>query len=239
MYLRKGERQGCGCFLAFFILAGVATLLAEGWMVAAIWGALALVPGILLWSHYGTEASRLVHQFDVLLHSLKVEAVPELKGVQWVLMVSPDPVLVPANVVIALIVQNCHGRPRIVSGTVKGIPGAAPFKITLLGGEAGVYRIPVLLGPETRPGPVRFRVDLKVRVPEGIGWRVIAREGGPPSRHPEFRDLELDVTGSHPGEALNPFAPRQAGYCRLFITGQPQPDTEPMRLLDDLRGTPS
>lgn len=255
MYLRPALRLICGlsAFVFLLILLGGGAALfssrtkdsSDLVAVTILFVLVGLPTGfatLQLLRYLLSEARRKVPQLDVLRDSLGFEAVAERGGVQWAMVPFPDTTLAPGVVVIAVLLQNAHGRPRRVTLNVRKAPcpvSPSSFRFDLAGGEAGVFRIPAALPAGLSAGTHAFMIEVRAEPISGVGWRVLRRDGASPRAALHFRQAMVEVEGSGPGPSLNAPALASSGFRRIYVTGQAAPDLEPLRPLEALVGRPS
>jgi hypothetical protein len=254
MYLSRAGRVACTfCAVLFFLWLAVSILVVatgnrEADDLVALAGMAVLIglplgiPTVMLGRYLFSDARRLVEQHDVFRGTLGLPQVAERGGVQWALLAFPDAVRVPAVAVVAVLLQNCHARPRRVAVHVNpsDLPGLArDGAVVLKPGEAGLLRFPIPLGPEVPERPLWVAVEVSASAPDGPGPRVIRADGASPRSAPHYRGVTIDVTGAHGGPPLHEEARRWTGWQPLFVTGMRAADLEPLRLLESLTGTPS
>ena len=250
MYLRRVTRVLCWLSTAFLLgllamFGGMVTSphddvrigMAAGF---AVLGLPFAVGTVCLARYLFSEARRLRPQLDVLRRTLEFPEVAERRGVQWALLAFPDEVQVPCVVVLGVLLQNAHGRPRTVEIQARGpgLPHLGRGATVALGpGEVGLVRIPVDLPSTLDPGTLLFPVDVRPSIPEGPGVRVIAADGVFARSSSHYRQVAVEVTGSHPGEPTNGRSRAWTGYQPIY-RGAGAPDLEPLRLLEALSGRP-
>ena len=197
-----------------------------------------LVPTIPLSAYYFSGAFRKRYQRDVLGGPLHLTAVAEKGGVQWSLMAFPDRLAAPGVVVVAVFLQNAHSTPRAVSISFRSNPferGGLPVqRHRLLGGEAGVLRIPIRVPGTVPASKYELQVDIESRREGRIGARTIRRDGWAPRRLYHSRVVDIEVLGKHEGLPTNELTLEWTPFQRLFGPGQEFPDLEPIRVLESL-----
>ncbi|HTF58196.1 MAG TPA: hypothetical protein VK661_13275 [Planctomycetota bacterium] len=200
--------------------------------------ALTACPVVPLLAYYFSGASRKRYQRDILKDNLHIQSVAELRGVQWTLLAIPDHLAAPAVAVITLFLQNAHDTPRVVTVGLLNNPfqrgGTQSIRQQLEGGEVGALRFALLVSPSARAARHEIRISIEVRRAGKVGARVIPRDGINPRRLALSRRTEIEVLGGHSGPTLNEAALGWPAFQRIFITGQAEPDLEPVRLLESL-----
>ena len=194
-----------------------------------------LTPLLMYWF---SGASRKRYQRDFLKDTLQIHVVAELGGVQWTLLTFPDRLACPAVAAVTLFLQNAHDTPRVVTAGLLANPfqrgGGKSIRQRLEGGEVGVLRF-VLYVPPTAPAARHvIPVSVEVRREGRVGARVIRQDGLHPRRVFNSRRAELEVLGAHKGATVNEPVLRWPPFQRIYITGQAEPDLEPVRLLESL-----
>lgn len=251
MYLSRAARILCLLDLIFLIplvrvtvsmaLSGSEHHLAGALVPFLVLDFLLAIPVLLLGRYLFSEARKRKLQKDVLAESLNLRMVAERRGVQWVLLPFPDRIVPPAVGILAFVLQNAHGRPREVQVQVLRSPWPTVKTLAhcrLEGGEVGVLRVLYRVPPGAAPGDHVVHLDLRVRLPEKVGPRVIVREGLSPRRFYYALRAEVKVAGSHGGTPLNESVLGEPVYRRLFITGDLEPELAELRALDQMISVP-
>jgi hypothetical protein len=248
MYLTRAQRVLCwlASIPLLFFVAVIGVEMFEGPARDKAGKTVALVILLLLAScpvwpllaYYFSGAWRRRLQPDFLKENLQLSSVAELRGVQWTLLAFPDRLGGPGVVVVALILQNAHGTPRVVTASLLNNPfqrgGGRSIRQTLEGGEVGLLRFPLLVPQAAPPARHELRFSIEVRRAGRVGARVIRRDGLPPRRLIHSRRAEIEVLGGHSGSTSNEAALGWPAFQRIYITGQGAPDLEPVRLLESL-----
>ena len=247
MYVSRPHRFLCvviliplAMMMALFAYFGISKPREAAPMVATliVFLFLAAIPATPLLIHWFSGGSRTRYQPDVLKDRLQAGIVAELNGVQWTLLMFPDRLAGPAVAVVTLLLQNAHDTPRVVTARLLSNPfqrgGPAPIRQRLEGGEAGVLRIPLLVPPTAPAARHEIQVSVEVRREGKVGARVIRRDGVHPRRLFHGRVADVEVLGAHKGATVNEPVLRWPPFQRIYITGQAEPDLEPVRLLESL-----
>jgi hypothetical protein len=249
MYLSRAGRVASGfCAVLFFLwltfsILGFASSpkrsddVALVVVLAILIGLPLSIPTILLFRYLFSDAKRLVEQHDVFRGTLGLPQVAEQRGVQWAFLAFPDAVRVPSVAVVAVLLQNCHAKPRRVIASVRpaGLQHLAQSQaVVLRPGEAGLLQFPLALGPEVPEQPLYVAIELAISIPEACGHRVIRADGASRRSAPHYRGLTIDV-GAGSGPPANAEARTWKGWKSIFVTGMKQPDLEPLRLLESLQ----
>lgn len=242
---RKAAGIGCSVVLLLVVALWIAIAVSprpEGGMgaVHGIFGFLSVLIVVMIWRFFkGGSVSAAAEVPDLLRQTLHLGVLPEKDGLQWTLLSFPDALQAPGHFVVAVLVQNCFDRPRRVRLTLKsslpGLPGRAE-EFPVAGGQAGLFRVPFLLPAGSPPGTLILEALVEGSAPDGKGRRVIRATGVAPRTAPHFRQLSLEILEGAPAEPLNAFAKDWRGFQSIAEPGQPAPNLEPLRLLDELRG---
>ncbi|HXX95014.1 MAG TPA: hypothetical protein VEN81_15415 [Planctomycetota bacterium] len=208
------------------------------WVLGILAGLLALGAWRFLRPPFGR---RTAFQWDLLRQGLSFQALPEKDGLQWSMLVFPDSIQPPGVSVLAFLVQNCTSSSREVRLKLSGLnppAGEGEHRFILMGGQAGVYRIPLRFHDGMTPGPRPIDFTVEAKALEKKGLRVIEHPGAAVRTLPQARQVTIEILSGTPGAAVNEFAAGWAGFQPIFETGRSAPDLEPLRLLEELRSTP-
>jgi hypothetical protein len=240
---RKVVGSGCLLLLVLVLIFLVAVIVTPDKREGA--GAVYVVLGLLSaglafmsW-RFLRPAPKTFYQWDLLRQSFHLQPVPEKGGVQWTMLAFPDTLQVPGHAVLALLVQNCHSTDRTVNIAIHHADSKLQrisHDFPLKGGEAGVYRVPVELPAGLPEGPLLLEFAVEATAGEK-GRRVIEAAGIAPRGALHHRQVTLEILPGAPAAPLNEFARNWSGFQPMFRTGQGEPDLEPLRLLEELKGS--
>lgn len=247
MYLSKSNRWATlivliiGLLLTFISVIGA---LSEkniwvGIIVFVLFALPCLIFGVRYFFYLFSEASKTGYQRDVFKVDFKFDKVAEHNGVQYMILVSPDEVAPPAYLMISVFLQNCHSRPRNVGFIIYKTPfktGRLFYSASLKGGEAGILQIPAFLETNQAAGEYLITYNLKAKITEGVGMRVIKRDGLPGRFAGGKKYTFLTVLPST-GQALNEHIKNKEGFTTVFHppSGITEPLLESVSFLDSLQ----
>lgn len=206
--------------------------------VAFVTGLLSVLLFLVAWPAWRRIFRRRIppsYQRDVLERDLGFEQVTEVEGVQFAVLLLPDPLPLPSYGVLALAVQNAHASPALFTLGITRSPfhlDAKEARIPLKPGEARIVTLPFFAaaGLGTSDAVVKYitRVDRNAE----YGARVIRRKGGP-GAHAGGRTYAIVTLGAtHTGP--EPAGPHFKGLRldeTIFATGQAAPNLSAVELI--------
>lgn len=139
---------------------------------------------------------------------------------------------------LLIFLENCASRQRRVTVTIArapwlGLSEATVLNLTVLPGQAVVYRWPVGVGVDARPGEFMLQLDFAVSAPAGNGITLPSRSGKVPATGETitFSSRRLRVYATL---AIGPGSPEHqplasASYLALASPATPEPRFEILR----------